>query len=144
MKKKMLMVVIIVVTVIALVLVGWYVAFYKFGVGPAYPFMKTVEIGEEGLVAMPIAENPLMALVDTQEEAQEIAELYGITLVSYENGVAVYQTDEDPFQVIARGDENGYPQLSINLIRTLQDGEEMLRTNPQINERIYLEMEEKK
>lgn len=142
MKKKMLMVVVIVVAVIALILVGWYIAYTKFGVGPMYPFLKTVEIGDEELVAMPIAEDPLVALVDTQEEAQEIAELYGITLVSYENGVAAYHTDEDPFEVIARGNENGYPQLSINLIRTLQDGDDMLRTEPQINEKKYLEMEE--
>lgn len=143
MKKKMLTVVIMIVVIIALILVGWYVMYTKFGIGPTYPFLKTIEIGDENLVAIPIAEDPLTALVDSQEEAQEIADLYGITLVSFENGVAVYRTDEDPFEVISRGDENGYPQLSINFIRTLQSGEEMPLINPQINEQIYYEMEEK-
>lgn len=141
MKKKMLTVVIVIMVVIVLILAGWYVAFCKFGVGPAFPFLKTVYIGDEGLGEMPIAENSLTTLVDSQEEAQGIAELYGITLVSFENGVAVYQTEEDPFEVIARGDENGYPQLSINFIRTLQDGEETSQVFIQNSEQIYYEME---
>lgn len=142
MKKKMLMVVIIVVVVLALVMVGWYVAYCKFDVGPAFPFMKTLCVDDEELGMTSIAEDPLIALVDTQEEAQKIAELYGIVLVSYENGVAVYQTDEDPFDVIAGGEEHGYPQLSINFIRTLQNGEEIPRTDIGINKQIYFEMEE--
>lgn len=136
MKNRMLMIVIIVVAVVVLVMGAWYVAFCKYGVGPAFPFMKTVDIGDMGIDAVPIAEEQLMAIVNTQEEAEEIAKLYGIVFVSYENGVALYQTDEDPFEVIARGEANGYPQLSINLVRTLNDETETLQMNQQINLRM--------
>lgn len=71
--------------------------------------------------SMQIAENPLLASVATQEEAEEIAEQYGITLVSYENGIAVYRTEEDPYNVIARGQENGYHKLSVNFIRRVEE-----------------------
>lgn len=119
MKKKMLTTIIIIAVVIILLLAGWYVAFCKFGVGPAFPFlpMEKVEIGQTDMSQL--ADNPLMALAESEEEARTIAEQYGITFVSYDNGVALYQTDEDPFQVIARGQENDYPPLSLNLAREL-------------------------
>ncbi|MBD5483998.1 MAG: hypothetical protein HDR18_00465 [Lachnospiraceae bacterium] len=120
MKKKMLVAVIIIIAVIIVVLAGWYVMFVHFGRGPAFPFLKTVEIGEDQMQSMQIAENSLMASVDTQEEAEEIAEQYGITLVSFENGIAVYQTEEDPYDVITRGQENGYHELSVNFIRRVE------------------------
>ena len=116
----MLMAVIISVVVITVVLAGWYVMFVHFGRGPAFPFLKTVEIGEDQMQSMQIAENPLLASVDTQEEAEAIAEQYGIRLVSYENGIAVYQTEEDPYDVIARGQENGYHELSVNFVRRVE------------------------
>lgn len=56
----------------------------------------------------------LMALVDSQEEAEEIASLYDITLSSYAYGVAIYTTDRDAGEVISEGQEQGYPELSIN------------------------------
>lgn len=97
--------------------------FVHFGRGPTFPFLPTVELGVEGAQTMPLADNSLMATVDTEEEAKKIAELYGITFVSYKNGIAVYQTDEDPMQVITRGQENDYPQLSLNLKREFYDGD---------------------
>lgn len=117
MKKKMLTVVIVIIAVIALVFVGWYVMFVHFGRGPAFPFLKTVEIGNVASTRIPLADDPLIADAGTEEEAQKIAEQYGITLVSYGNGIATYQTDEDPYEVIARGEKNGYPQLSINFVQ---------------------------
>ncbi len=119
MKRRMMTIVIGIVVIVVLVLLGWYVMFVHFGRGPAFPFLPMAELEIEGVQAMPLADNPLMATVDTEEEAKEIAELYGITFVSYENGIAVYQTDEDPMQVITRGQENDYPQLSLNLKREL-------------------------
>ena len=116
----MLMAVIIIIAAIIVVLAGWYVLFVHFGRGPAFPFLKTVEIGEDQMRPMQIAENPLSASVTTQEEAEEIAEQYGIILVSYENGIAVYQTEEDLYDVIARGQENGYHELSVNFIRRIE------------------------
>lgn len=138
MKKKMLTVVIMIVVIIALILVGWYVMFMHFGIGPKFPFIKYDEsdLGESSSVM--IADNPLMADVETEEQAQEIAEQYNIELISFENGIALYHTEEDPFQVIARGEQNGYPQLSINFIRTIDGGAVL----PQINQKINWEMEE--
>lgn len=138
MKKKMLTVVIMIVVIIASILVGWYVMFMHFGIGPKFPFIKYDEsdLGESSSVM--IADNPLMADVETEEQAQEIAEQYNIELISFENGIALYHTEEDPFQVIARGEQNGYPQLSINFIRTIDGGAVL----PQINQKINWEMEE--
>lgn len=121
MKKKMLTVVIIIVAVVVLVLAGWYVMFMNFGIGPAFPFLKVQPMDTEGMEQMMIAEDSLMASVKSEEEAQEIAEQYGVELIAFENGIALYHTEEDPFEVIARGQENGYPQLSINFVRTGYD-----------------------
>lgn len=124
MKKRMLTVVIVIIAVVALVFVGWYVMFVHFGRGPAFPFLPIAEISEVEIQPIQTVENSLVALVDTQEEADEIAEQYGIVLASYENGVATYHTEEDPYDVIARGEENGYHELSVNLIRRLADEED--------------------
>lgn len=56
----------------------------------------------------------LVALADTQEEAEEIAELYGIELNSYSYGVATYTTDKSPQELIELGTEKGYPALTPN------------------------------
>lgn len=57
----------------------------------------------------------LIALVDSEEEAQEVANLYGITLKSYSLGVAVYYaTSQEPQTIIQMGIDKGYPQLSLN------------------------------
>ena len=56
----------------------------------------------------------LICLTDSPEEAARIAELYGISLIRYADGLALYQTDEDPQEVIRRGIEQGWPELSRN------------------------------
>ena len=56
----------------------------------------------------------LIGLAETREEAEKIAETYGITLVSFEYGVATFHTEEDPTAVIDRGLKAGYPELSLN------------------------------
>ena len=56
----------------------------------------------------------LVALADTEEQAQEIASMYQIELQSFSNGVAVYTTDQEPSALIALGQQNGYPALSVN------------------------------
>jgi hypothetical protein len=56
----------------------------------------------------------LTALADNQEEAEEIAELYGIELSSYSYGVATYTTDKNPQELIELGIENEYPALIQN------------------------------
>lgn len=120
MKKKMLFVVMVFV-VIALMLMVWYILFAYFGKGPLFPFVQYQEIDAgEGEPAM-IAEDQLMVMADTEKMALKIADQYGIELTSFENGIAVYHTEEDPFEVIARGQANGYAQLSINFVRTMDE-----------------------
>jgi len=64
------------------------------------------------------ADGQLKGRAETQKEAEEIAALYGIELVDFQNGLALYYTEEDPKEVIRRGEENDWPQLSLN--RTIQ------------------------
>ena len=61
----------------------------------------------------------LIKLADSQEEAEKIAKTYGIELVEFSFGVAGFHTDEDPEEVISRGKENGWPELSRNSKRYL-------------------------
>lgn len=58
----------------------------------------------------------MIALADTEEKANEIATLYEMELKRFENGVAVYVTKENPADVIKRGEENGWPTVSVNTI----------------------------
>ena len=121
MKKKMLTVLIVIIAVIALGFAGWYVMFVHFGRGPAFPFLPQKSISMEDMQNVQgemIAEEQLIALVETEEEAESIAEQYGIELVSFTQGVAGYKTEEDPNKVIAWGQDNGYPQLYLNMKRT--------------------------
>lgn len=61
------------------------------------------------------AATELVALADTREEAEEIAELYGIELSAYSYGVATYTAAGKNIQeLMALGEENGYPTLTIN------------------------------
>lgn len=63
----------------------------------------------------------LIAAAQTEEEAQSIAALYGIRLVDWGYGVASFYTEEDPRQVIRRGQEKGWPELSLNHIQRAFD-----------------------
>lgn len=67
-----------------------------------------------------IVPGELFTLTDSREEAEELAELYGITLKSFESGVAVFTTCEDLDTVIRRGEENGWQPLEKNYIQTAQ------------------------
>lgn len=63
----------------------------------------------------------LFALAETEEEAKSIAELYGIELVEFSYGVAIFHTEEAPQTVIQRGEGKDWPQLSVNQVITLTD-----------------------
>ena len=65
------------------------------------------------------AEEPLMCSAESREEAEAIAEQYDITLVNFSHGVATFYTEEKPVEVIQRGIEKGWPELSLNLIKKL-------------------------
>lgn len=56
----------------------------------------------------------LVCSAETEEQAQAIAELYGIELVDYQHGLALYLTEEDPYTVIKRGRDQGWPELSLD------------------------------
>ena len=125
MNKKMMTITAVFLIVIVTGLTGWYIAFCKLGVGPAFPFLVSAKTRGDDTMPAEIAEQPLMALARTREEAQEVAELYEIELYSFEEGVAVYATDRDPYDVIVEGDKKGYPPLSVNYVRTAEELEEL-------------------
>lgn len=62
----------------------------------------------------PIAGEELCCMAESRERAEEIAALYSIELVSFDWGVAVFHTEEDPETVLERGRENGWPELNLN------------------------------
>ncbi len=59
-------------------------------------------------------EEPLFALVKTQDAAEKIASDYGIELVVFSSGVATYYTDKDLSELIRWGKEQGFAPLEIN------------------------------
>ncbi len=131
MKKKMIVIGAVAIIAVIAFFAGWYVMFMQFGRGPAFPFVKLQEIDIDigNMDQVLVADNSLMAEAETEEEARKIAEQYGIEFVSYENGFALYHTEEDPFEVVARGEENGYPQLTVNFTRTGYDTNELKTGN---------------
>lgn len=56
----------------------------------------------------------LMGPAETLAEARELAEKYGVELLRWNYGLAVYYTEEDPAEVIRRAETAGLPELSIN------------------------------
>ena len=59
----------------------------------------------------------LIGIVESEEHAQEIAELYGITVVTVGYEFALFHTEEDVMDVIDRGIQNGWPPLEPNWIK---------------------------
>ena len=60
----------------------------------------------------------LLCMAEDEAEAMRIAELYGIELADW-NGdahIAVFHTEENPYEVIKRGKEQGFPTIEINYI----------------------------
>jgi len=64
--------------------------------------------------ALPGETTELYGLFDSEEEAKECAALYGIEMISYSMGVAVFITDQNPDKLIAKGEKNGGPPISVN------------------------------
>ena len=115
------MIVIIAVLLVILAAVsvgGWKMGWLK----DLFTKRQQVEFSQEMLIKNEEAgqsSGELMAVTGTQEEAERIAELYGIKLESFEEGVAVYSTTESVWDVISRGKKCGYPDLSPNYVREL-------------------------
>lgn len=123
MKKKMIQIGAAAIVAVIIFFVGWYVMNMHFGKGPAFPFVRAMELEYDISAEDVPAAEPLMTLAESEEEAKQIAEQYGITFVSFQSGVATYTTEEDPLQVIERGEKNGYPELYLNQKRELQNGQ---------------------
>ena len=75
------------------------------GWAPLQPQEDKIPVGEDA---------QLLCMTQTQEEAQEIAALYGIELVAWYDGLATFRTDEDPREVIRRGEAQGWQTLELN------------------------------
>ena len=80
---------------------------------------KPQEIHAESVTPECAEGQELFCLASSQENAQEIADMYGIELVSFSEGVATFHTEENPVDVINRGIEKGYPVLELNSIMTI-------------------------
>lgn len=84
------------------------------------PSVQKAELVDEDGLPIVSAENngsanrEVIALADTREEAEEIAELYGIELSTYSYGVATYTTDKNLQELMDLGAENDYPTLTPN------------------------------
>ena len=67
------------------------------------PMMQDYAKGEE-----------LCCIAESLDEAQKIAQDYGIELVRYNDGVAVFHTEDNPYDVVKSGKKKGYTELSVN------------------------------
>ncbi len=111
MKKKWLIVLAVVVILVAVAGVGaWKMGLFEKLFGPKYKIET-----EAAYFAAPGRE--LMATVESREAAEKLAALYGIELVNYADGVAEFTTDQPLGEVINKGKEEGYPELSVNYTR---------------------------
>lgn len=63
----------------------------------------------------------LLCLCESEAEAKEIADQYGITFVNYDYGVATFTTDKDLQEVIQMGKDNGWTELSMNHVTYIDD-----------------------
>lgn len=106
------------------------------GCGRERELVEMAELGQSGeeqeLIVLPIpgheavdsdegsednesdGKTKLTAMAEDLEEAEKIADLYGIELDSYSYGIAVYVTDKDVQELISMGEENDYPALTPN------------------------------
>lgn len=72
--------------------------------------LETVPIGQTG--------GRLLCQAESEEAALELARLYGIELLEFRHGLAVFTTEEDLQTVIRRGREQGLPELTPDGIST--------------------------
>ena len=73
---------------------------------------KPAEAPKQDISVIPGKE--LFCMAESETEARQIAEQYGIGFVSFKYGTAVFHTDKDPQSVISYGMENDLPALSLN------------------------------
>ena len=85
---------------------------------PSAEEQATTQPAREATAQLPTQEaemkGNLMAWTQTREDAEQLASLYGITLVMYSDHLALFETDKDPDELIQTGKKNGWPELSKN------------------------------
>lgn len=87
--------------------------------GRASEYQYIGDVVEHESMEIEVSDMELMCLADTQEEAEEIAQAYGIELVSFDLGVAVFKSDIPYSELITYGEENDLKRLSINHIQKI-------------------------
>ena len=113
----------IILLVVCMVLAVGFVSYTT--VATVEPLEKQTE--RAPLEMQPITEYPagtyeegsLIGIVESEAHAQEIAALYGITVVTVNDNFALFHTQEDVMAVIERGRQNGWPLLEPNLFMSL-------------------------
>ena len=122
MKKKMIwiigVVVAVLVVVMGVILISRYVRLKN--TVPLDEFYKEESVQDIG-PQMPGSVSELIAEVESEEEAKQIAEQYGITLKEVNGTLAIFETTEDPLAVRQRGSVNGWKKLDINDIYYLEE-----------------------
>ena len=72
------------------------------------------EVAEDSDMVMKDGKYSLFTMVDTEEEAREIADKLGIEFESYAYEIATYLTDKNPHDVVEEAKKLGLPDISIN------------------------------
>lgn len=62
----------------------------------------------------------LVGLCNTEADAEDIAQEYGISLKNFSYGVATFETDRDPQEIFDYGKKHKLPELSLNTIYHIQ------------------------
>ncbi len=129
MKKKIRISVILFISVFLLIMSGGHIMYTDLASRLMLPFMKVTRVEINPVSEFAAEDAPLMAVVESIEDARETAGQYGIELISFEDGIALFQTKENPLVVISRGEQYNYPPLSVNYVRTVDEV-----TEQQLNE----------
>lgn len=81
--------------------------------------METLQPGD-GRVSHFVSDE-LLAEVKDEAEAEQIADLYGVTLESVENGLAVFKLNEkqNVLDLVELGQSNGWPVVQPNYLYSL-------------------------
>lgn len=78
---------------------------------------------EYGVAESDLINEELICLADSQEEAEQVAQAYGIELISYDLGVAVFKSDKPYNELLIYGKEHDLKQLSVNHIQEIFEPE---------------------
>ena len=89
MKKKMLTAAVIFITLFLFITAGWYLMYIYLGWGAMPPFMKVRRVEQDPINEFMAEDASLMAVVESEEEAMEIAEKYMIEFVSFQKLFAI-------------------------------------------------------